>query len=139
MHVLITYSLRLWFPDYLLSISMAPGYSLLLSSPLRYTGVTEHIIIENIHPLSCSARISARVPPCTHTSIPRTPRSHTFLPPSQARLLPTPERDLGTRDHPLIDPHNSRLKSPSHTPDLTVVTWEYISWNYKSKKMKVTI
>lgn len=96
LHVLITYSLRLWFPDYLLSISMAPGHSLLLSSPSRYIGVTEHIIIENIHPLSFSARISARVPPCTHTSIPRTPRSHIFLPPSQAPTLSNPRE--GPRD-----------------------------------------
>lgn len=102
LHVLITYSLRLWFPDYLLSISMAPGYSLLLSSPSRYIGVTEHIIIENIHPLSCSARISARVPPCTYTSIPRTPQSHIFLPPSQAPTPSNPRegpRDTGPPPH----------------------------------------
>lgn len=60
------------------------------------------VIIENIHPLSFSARISARVPPCTHTSVLGTHQSHTFLPLSLAPIPSNPRegpRDTGPPPH----------------------------------------
>lgn len=96
--------MRLWFPDfyYYTFLWHQNTASLLLPSPSRYTGVSEHVIIDNIHPLSVSARISARVPPCTHTSVLGTRRSHTFLPLSLAPIPSNPRegpRDMGPPPH----------------------------------------